>query len=72
MKPFYDFRKRFVPAGMSCTPLTAEIEPDRHAVPTGLIIPIANIAPGSYIAQITVRDESGRQFTRRVVFDVLW
>jgi hypothetical protein len=40
-------------------------------VPMGLVLPVADLAPGSYIAQVTAVDTAGNQSTRRVPFELV-
>ncbi|HEY1947333.1 MAG TPA: VWA domain-containing protein [Bryobacteraceae bacterium] len=50
------------------TQLKVQTQPGNPAVPVGLKLPIADLTPGSYIAQITALDSTGRRSTRKIGF----
>jgi hypothetical protein len=52
------------------THLKVQTQPGNPAVPMGLKLPIADLAPGSYIAQITALDSTGRRSTRKIRLEV--
>jgi VWFA-related protein len=51
-------------------PLNAQIEPGNPLVPVGLIVPVAELNPGSYTARITALDAAGRESTASIDFEV--
>ncbi len=52
------------------SPLNAQIEPGNPIVPLGLIIPVAELEPGSYTARITALDQAGRESTASISFEI--
>jgi hypothetical protein len=50
--------------------LKPETVPGTSAVPFGMILPTGELAPGSYTAQIAVRDAAGNSSVRRIAFEL--
>ena len=56
--------------GTGMTPLNEQIEPDNAIIPVGLLIPLAELEPGSYTARIKALDATGRESTASISFEV--
>jgi len=50
--------------------LKPEVVPGTSAAPFGLIVPAAELPPGSYAAQIDAQDAAGNHSTRTITFEL--